>query len=39
MTQTTPAPQSLTAIATDTLRQRILAGEWSDGGQLRQEAR
>lgn len=38
MTQTTPAPQSLTAIATDTLRQRILAGEWSDGGQLRQEA-
>lgn len=30
--------QSLTAIATDRLRQRILAGEWDDGAQLRQEA-
>ncbi|MCL6263120.1 GntR family transcriptional regulator [Craterilacuibacter sp. RT1T] len=38
MTQTSPSSQSLTAIATDSLRQRILAGEWSDGRQLRQEA-
>lgn len=30
--------QTLTATATDTLRQRILSGEWPDGTQLRQEA-
>ena len=29
---------SLTAVATDAIRQRILAGEWADGSQLRQEA-
>ncbi|WP_215779731.1 MULTISPECIES: GntR family transcriptional regulator [unclassified Paludibacterium] len=38
MTTSNDTPQSLTAIATETLRQRILAGEWADGGQLRQEA-
>lgn len=32
------APLSLTTVATDAIRQRILAGEWSDGGTLRQEA-
>ncbi|TDR73300.1 GntR family transcriptional regulator [Paludibacterium purpuratum] len=31
-------PQSLTALATDAIRQRILTGEWTDGGQLRQDA-
>ncbi|MBI3145321.1 MAG: GntR family transcriptional regulator [Pseudogulbenkiania sp.] len=30
--------QTLTTTATDTLRQRILSGEWADGSQLRQEA-
>lgn len=30
--------QTLTATATDSLRQRILSGEWPDGTQLRQEA-
>lgn len=29
---------SLTAQATEAIRQRILAGEWADGSQLRQEA-
>lgn len=32
------APLSMTTVATDAIRQRILAGEWSDGSQLRQEA-
>lgn len=32
------APLSLTTVATDAIRQRILAGEWADGSQLRQEA-
>lgn len=37
--RTTESPQqTLTATATDTLRQRILSGEWPDGTQLRQEA-
>ncbi|TCW32474.1 GntR family transcriptional regulator [Gulbenkiania mobilis] len=31
-------PQSLTTVATEAIRQRILAGEWADGSQLRQEA-
>jgi len=34
----TSVPPSLTAVATDAIRLRILAGEWADGGQLRQEA-
>ncbi|WP_293765410.1 GntR family transcriptional regulator [uncultured Aquitalea sp.] len=37
--KTQEAPQqTLTGIATDALRQRILSGEWQDGKQLRQEA-
>jgi DNA-binding GntR family transcriptional regulator len=38
MTQEQDSPISLTTVATDAIRQRILAGEWSDGSALRQEA-
>ncbi len=38
MPQTTVPRQTLTATTTDTLRQRILLGEWPAGTQLRQEA-
>lgn len=38
MSQTTDTPQSLTIVATEAIRQRILTGEWADGSQLRQEA-
>ena len=36
--KTNSPQQTLTATATETLRQRILSGEWPDGTQLRQEA-
>ncbi|WP_258186835.1 GntR family transcriptional regulator [Chromobacterium haemolyticum] len=38
MPRTTAPRQTLTATTTDTLRQRILLGEWPAGTQLRQEA-
>lgn len=38
MNQAADTPQSLTVVATEAIRQRILAGEWADGSQLRQEA-
>ncbi|MFC3532114.1 GntR family transcriptional regulator [Vogesella facilis] len=38
MNQAAETPQSLTVVATEAIRQRILAGEWADGSQLRQEA-
>jgi DNA-binding GntR family transcriptional regulator len=37
-TQQETGSQSLVQVATEAIRQRILAGEWADGGQLRQEA-
>ncbi|MGL6071651.1 GntR family transcriptional regulator [Craterilacuibacter sp.] len=38
MQPATETPPSLTVVATEAIRQRILAGEWADGRQLRQEA-
>ncbi|MBV8049232.1 MAG: GntR family transcriptional regulator [Paludibacterium sp.] len=38
MNNVNDTPQSLTTTATESIRQRILTGEWADGGQLRQDA-